>query len=311
MVETSELDQYLTVAHPSKRWIRDRVVDLLQSEQVVPSFSAAAVRLAEAARNEDTGMDEIARIIAMDAGLATRCIQVASTGRFGGRKILHIDQALLMIGLVEVRRIAFSVGVMDRFTHMRIKMDWNRFWLHNILVARLTHKVAGAFREPCGLEYLAGLLHDIGKLIFENYFPREFEMIILRAMERRCGHIQLETELLGLGHPQVGAAICDRLNLHGHVLRAIWYHHDPMNPRHTKDPVGDGGFLAACISVADALANMANVNIDGARQIDRAFEDLPEWAFLNTFDMPHGLELDLKTEIRSAEQDLQAFNGGA
>lgn len=309
MVETSELDQYLTVSHFSKRWIRDRIADLLMSEKVVPSFSAAAVRLAEASRNESTGMDEIAAIISMDPGLATRCIQVASTGRFGGRKILNIAQALMMIGLVEVRRIAFSVGVMDRFSHMRIKMDWHRFWLHNILVARLTHKVAGAFRETCGLEYLAGLLHDVGKLIFENYFPREFEMVILRAMERRCGHIQMETELLGLGHPQVGAAICDRFHLHGHVLRAIWYHHDPMNPAHTRDPVGDGGFLAACVSVADALANMANANFEGARQIDLPFQELKEWQFLCGFDMPHGLDLHLGEEVRSAEQDLLAFNG--
>ena len=311
MVEPSELEQYLTVAHHSKRWIRDRVADLLMSEKVVPSFSAAAVRLAEVSRDENAGMDEIAKIIAMDPGLATRCIQVASMGRFGGRKILNIDQALMMIGLTEVRRIAFSVGVMDRFSHMRIKMDWDRFWLHNILVARLTHKVAGAFREVCGLEYLAGLLHDIGKLIFENHFPQEFEMVIIRAMERRCGHIQMETELLGLGHPQIGAAICDRLHLHGHVLRAIWYHHDPMNPKHTKDPLGDGGFLAACVSVADALANMANANFEGARQIDTSFQDLKEWQFLCGFEMPHGLELDLAAEVQSAEQDLQAFNGKA
>ena len=68
MVEPSELEQYLTVAHHSKRWIRDRVADLLMSEKVVPSFSAAAVRLAEVSRDENAGMDEIAKIIAMDPG---------------------------------------------------------------------------------------------------------------------------------------------------------------------------------------------------------------------------------------------------
>jgi HD-like signal output (HDOD) protein len=309
MVECEELEQYLTVTHHSKRWIRDRVRDLLSSEKVVPSFSAAAVRLADVARDENVGMEEVAQIISMDPGLTTRCIQVASTGRCGGRKIVNIEQALMMIGMVEVRRIAFSVGVMDRFTHMKIKMDWNRFWLHNILVARLTHKVAAAFRETCGLEYLAGLLHDVGKLIIENYFPREFQMIVLRAMERKIGHIQLEQEILGLGHSQIGAAICDRLHLHGHVLRGIWYHHDPTNRKHVADPLGDGGFLAACISVADALANLASANIEGARQIDIPFQELPEWVFFNYFDMPNGLELDLEFEIDSATQDLQAFNG--
>ena len=80
MVECEELEQYLTVTHHSKRWIRDRVRDLLSSEKVVPSFSAAAVRLADVARDENVGMEEVAQIISMDPGLTTRCI-VATTSR--------------------------------------------------------------------------------------------------------------------------------------------------------------------------------------------------------------------------------------
>jgi HD-like signal output (HDOD) protein len=79
---------------------------------------------------------------------------------------------------------------MDTLSHLRIKIDWHRFWLHSgVLVARLIEKVAGSFRDVSGMEYLAGLLHDIGKIILEHYFPREFETIVLRSMERQCGHV--------------------------------------------------------------------------------------------------------------------------
>ena len=113
----------------------------------------------------------------------------------------------------EVRRIAFTVGVMDSFSHLRIKIDWDRFWMHSILVARLSHKMAGAFRECSGAEYLSGLVHDIGKLFIEHYFPREFEQIIMKSLERRCGHSKIESEVLGIDHTQIGAAVCELLKL--------------------------------------------------------------------------------------------------
>jgi putative nucleotidyltransferase with HDIG domain len=209
--------------------------------------------------------------------------------------------------MAEIRRIALTVGVMDTFSHLRIKIDWQRFWLHSVLVARLTDKVAGAFRDVNGMEYLAGLIHDIGKLILEHYFPREFECVVMRAMERQCGHAQAEMALIGIDHAQIGAAMCACLKTHPHILQAVHFHHNALHPAHTGNPDGDGGFLAACVNVADVLANLGDVSIGGEKPLLHAFEELPEWLYLNQWFNCRGLDLDLRTEIESAEAEIKAL----
>lgn len=307
MVSIADLDKYLAVSSPSKKWVKDKVIYLLTTGSSIPSFSAAAQKLTCMTQNPKTSIEEISEVISMDPGLATRCVGVASSAYYGARAIDSIDQALMLIGLEEVRRIAFTVGVMDSFSHLRIKIDWNRFWMHSILVARLSHKMAGAFRECTGAEYLSGLVHDIGKLFIEHYFPREFEQIIMKSLERRCGHSKIEHEVLGIDHTQIGAAVCEILKVDGQIINAVWSHHNPLHPMMPEDPIEASCFLPACVAVADALANMGQISLGGEIVLDTPFQSLPEWVFLNSFEMVYGLELDLQKEVNEAADDLKAF----
>jgi putative nucleotidyltransferase with HDIG domain len=287
--------------------VQDRIMQLLDSESVVPSFSNVAMKLTTMIRDENLTIDDLGQVISLDPGLTARCVRVAGSVAYRGRSISTINEALLMIGMAEIRRIALTVGVMDTFSHLRIKIDWQRFWLHSVLVARLTDKVAGAFRDVNGMEYLAGLIHDIGKLILEHYFPREFESVVMRAMERQCGHAQAEMDLIGIDHTQIGAAMCACLKTHPHILQAVRFHHNALHPAHTGNPDGDGGFLAACVNVADVLANLGDVSIGGEKPLLHAFEELPEWLYLNQWFNCRGLDLDLRTEIESAEAEIKAL----
>lgn len=307
MAAPKNLEQFLTVNDPSKRWVRDKLVHLFLYESAVPPFPAAALRLTNLARSADVDMDEIAKVISKDPGLTTSCIRVASAPAYGSRTITTIDEALMLIGMKEIRRIAYSVGVTDRFTHLRVKVDWNRFWLHSLLVARISERIAAAFTQSTGTEYLSGLLHDAGKLVIENYFPREFEQILLRSWERNCGHAEVERELLGLDHTQVGAAMCECLQINRYVRDAVRYHHSADDPQLAADPNGDRGFLASCVAVADVLAHKAKDTLGGEKQTDLPYDQLPEWGLLARFDPVHGLELDTEVELAAAEADLKAF----
>lgn len=294
-------------AHPAKRWVHDRLVELITSETVVPAFSAVVTKLTAMTGDESVGLDDIAEVVALDQGLSTRCLRAANAPSGGGQAINNIQEALFIIGMKEMRRISLTVGVMDNFNHLRIKINWRKFWLHSVLVARLTDKLAGAFREVNGMEYLAGLMHDIGKLILEHYFPREFEAIMMRSLERRCGHAQAEFDLLGLDHSCIGAALCQTLNVHPHIIHAVQFHHQPIHPAHTGNADGDGGFLSACISVADYLANLREINIGGQKELAQKLHELPEWNYLTEFFSCRGLALDLDEEIELAEKEISSL----
>jgi len=249
------LGHYVETSNPAHRVTLDRLNALMQNKSAVPAFSEAAVKLCTLAQNEDASMDDFAEVVALDPGLAARCLYVASSIGFAGHSIESIQQALMIIGLRELRRIAFTVAMVGAFAGFSARINWKKFWFHNVLVARLTEEIAKLYRDINGMEYLAGLLHDIGKVIIEHYFPKEFEQIIVGAIEQQCGHAQIEKTVLGVDHTQIGAAMCQCMQIHPHFLRAIRFHHEPTDAWHAADPSGDGGFLATCIATADHVAN--------------------------------------------------------
>lgn len=175
------------------------------------------------------------------------------------------------------------------------------------MVARLTDRVACIFRPTNGMEYLAGLMHDVGKLFIEHYFPKEFEQILAGALAKQCNHAAMEREILGLDHTQIGAALCERMHAHNHILRSVWFHHDPLHVDHAADPLGDGGFLAVCVGIGDRLANSNPASQEDLGHASELIEHSPEWIFLQNIYLPHKLELDLPREIKKAEEELTMF----
>ena len=303
-----QLEKYLVCDRQDKEWVARKVVQLLTGDGVIPAFSSAAIKLGQLTRDPDVSMEEIREVIEMDPVLAADCTKVASSAGFAARRISSIEQALMLIGMKQISRIAFAMGVMKKFDDFKGDVDWDKFWLHSVLVARLTEKVAEAYRPSTGAEYLAGLLHDCGKIFLERYFVDEFGEILLAAERRSCSHVAVEPEFIGLTHAQIGAAVCSSLQAHIEVIRAVWHHHGPFtNPEGQPD---NTKFLAACVAVGDALANYSQVNISGARIMDESipFDQLPEWRFLGQYQMTYGLELDLETEVAAAQEDLKAFS---
>ena len=291
----------------AQRWVRDRLIELLSSETSVPMFPVAVMKLTVMMQQENVDFDEVVDIVEMDQGLSTRCLRAANSASSGGQFISTIREALFLIGMRELRQLVLTVGVVENFNHLRIKINWQPFWMHSILVARLTEKLAYAFRPVTGLEYLAGLLHDIGKLVLEQYFPREFEQIMMESLQRRCGAAAVENEVIGVDHALIGAAMCQVMNLHPHIVRAVQFHHRATYPPHIGNPAGDKGFLSSCVSVADMLANVGGVNIGGHKEWSGELDQLPEWHHLTNSFSCTGLDLDLDEEIKIAEEKVKAM----
>lgn len=309
-VSAKSLGPYLEVRTPGKHWARDRLLSLLASKSAFPAFSAAVQRLLRLTQDDDVGTMELARVIGQETGLAMNCLRAAAASRYGLGVVRSVEDAATRLGAREIHRIACSLGVMGRFNHLRVKVDWRRFWLHSLLVARLCDRVAAGFRQAAGTEYLAGLLHDSGKLMIEHHFPTEFEAVLQRAWSAQCGHFIAEREVLGLDHAQIGAAICHCLGVHPEVRFAVWHHHDPTSPQAARGP-GAGGFLATVVGFADALAHTTADALGGERSLAGSYEEWPEWQQLMKFDPVHGLELDTERELAEAEADLVVFSEGA
>jgi putative nucleotidyltransferase with HDIG domain len=288
--------------------LKEKVIQALKRETELPAFQATTQKLLDIVNRPDIHVEQVAEIAKLDPGIASKLLKIASSPVYSSKEIGSIQDALLIIGMEEVRKLATAILVINRFAHLRIKVDWNLFWLHSVLTARLTERFAAAYRQTTGKEYLAGLLHDIGKLYLEHYFPKEFELVILLSAIANHGMYDAEKQLMDIDHAEVSALLCKEWHLHHEIIRSVEFHHNPEseNNKDTADPTHQT-LLALCICIADKIANICHANIQGGENLDNVeLESLPEWKKLKQIAPQSTLILDVASELEKANEIIAA-----
>jgi putative nucleotidyltransferase with HDIG domain len=288
--------------------LRGKLIEALQQEAEIPAFSEIARKLMEVVQNPKSDIDSIAEVAKLDPGITAKFLRLASSPSFSAKYITSIKDALMIIGLNEAQRLAMTIIVMGRFTVMKLRIDWELYWLHCLLTARLTEKLASSYRDVDGREYLSGLLHDLGKLYIGHHFPKEFEKSVIRAMVMGNGLFESEKELFDITHAEVAAVLCQKWKLHPDLIHAVRCHHEPDALVEPTDPkANDKQFLALCLFLADRMANITRANIQGAENLQGVqFEDLPEWTWLQRYKSEKPPAIDLSAELKKAKDIISA-----
>ncbi len=284
-----------------------RMMRVIQRDPSLPTFAITAEKLLELCKREDVSMEEIAGVVKLDPGLTGKYLRLANSPAFlTTEKIGSVEDALVRIGMEEVRKLASLIAVVDVCHHFRTNIgaphiDWQAFWLHNLMTARLTEQVAGQYRDTSGREHLAGLLHDVGKLFWEHYFPTEFQVLLDHISTKSCDMYEAECLLFDTNHADVGWALCERWSLEPEICRAVRFYHDP-GAAYNKDDSTDlqPTFLPACLCVANALSKVAlRPEIDAMR--------LPEWSHLEKFPKTRPVSLNLMQELEFAQHTIDSL----
>lgn len=241
-----------------------RITRILDADGLptLPAVAIEAVRLME---GESSSFQSIAQLIKNDQVLAGRILHYANSAYAGmGRQVSSISQAISLLGFNTVRSIILSVSVFDCFTSQfaQQKLSLVNFWLHSIGVAVTAEKLAQRLAFPSPEEaYMAGLIHDLGKLVCYKQFPEKFQEVC-RELEQRgafstrpTSHLDIEKAILDTDHTEVGRLIAERWNLPEVLGRTMWLHHQPV-----WEPISPNeGTLHQLIRFADLLCNCHNV----------------------------------------------------
>ena len=306
--------QILTAA--SQMRIRDRFISLCETSPDIPAFSGTARKLLEVSSDQYVSIGDIVQVVKLDPGLTSKYLRLANSVAFGGDGLTDISDALLRLGFEEIRRLAAGVSVLERFSKLRVKLDWNLFWLHSLFTGRMTEHLFHTYQPTSGNEYVAGLLHDMGKLFLGHYFPREFHAVISHAADSKCSMFNAEKQMLDITHPEIGSMLCEKWKFPEEVIHSIRYHHDPGSMPEPEEDTSDHRLLiATCICVADSVANLGNANIlcnaniEGGKNLaEIKIESTPEWARLQQFTPRHPLEIDLISELRKAQDTIDTVS---
>lgn len=241
----------------------------------LPSMPQVLVQLIDSCHDAEIPLQTIARLIDKDAAISAKVLQLVNSAFIGARKaITSIEQAVVFLGLDAVRNLAISIAVQQVFRRVESNglLSIDRFWSHSYVNALLARNIALAVGYPEPSEaYLAGLLHDIGKLLLWMAFPGSYAPLLLKGV--RCTNARLaflEEEKLQVNHCQAGAWLCEQWRLPALLADAIRYHH------HAVEEVEQALPLTKIICLSDLLSHNEPTATECREAAERLLNLAPE-----------------------------------
>ncbi|MCG5510186.1 HDOD domain-containing protein [Ectothiorhodospira lacustris] len=218
----------------------------------------------EAAVNDPTSSFEaMSRAIETDSALTAKLLRIANSSLYNfPSRINSIDRAISIIGTQQLRDLVLAATIIRYFSHLPVAgVDMDSFWRHSIVTALLARSLAGARRET-NVErfYVAGLLHDIGRLLMFMHLTTPSARILARRDERQCLLFQAEQEVLGVDHAELGGDLLRAWNLPRAFEEPVRHHHSPSLA--SQYPIE-----TAVVHVADSIANALRLGTSGERYV--------------------------------------------
>ncbi len=248
---------------------RESVFATLEKKTDLPTLPAVMTRLTAIVNNPNADASQVAKIIKDDPAMTTRILKVVnSAAYFAGENISSIQHAVARMGFAAIKNVALSTSVFKAFDPKQSSgFDRQEFWRHSVCVgiaANVLYKrTETTFERKMQRDtmHLAGLLHDIGKIIFESQFRTEFMSAVRIASETSRPLFEAEREVFGVDHAEMGGWLAERWKLAPAVVAVIRCHHEPENAEtahldlvrlcHTAnhicnlEHIGDGGDTTA------------------------------------------------------------------
>ena len=198
----------------------------------LPTLPQTLVELIAACNDSETNLTRVAEIVTRDATISARVLQLANSAFLGSRTpFSDTNQAVIFLGTDTVRNIAVSVSVHEVFRSYRGRngLSLPLFWHHSLLTAVIAMSLARLIGYPQPAEaYLAGLLHDLGKLLLCQAMPAEYATLLENGSIHPAEFEFRERERLGFSHAEVGSLLVRRWNLQAPIAEAIRAHHSYM-----------------------------------------------------------------------------------
>ena len=212
------------------------IVQRLSEINNLPTLPEIILRIEMLIMSEEGNATPLSRIIEEDPSLTAKILKVANSSfyRTSEKKISSISRAITRIGFNEIGHIALAVNFVQQFSHKSNVLDYRDFWKHALTAAHLCSMIAQ--ENACGkfiqtdrhTLFLAGLLHDIGILIYDQFFHMEFEEIINTALDKETSYLDAELQVAPKElHGKIGAALLERWKIDSNVVAAVRFHHVP------------------------------------------------------------------------------------
>ncbi len=200
----------------------------LEGLNKIPPFPPIAARLLVLLSDESVPISEVAELIGSDPTLSARLLQCVNSVEFGlPSRISDVTHALSLLGLERTREATVTLATSAYASGALRTGELRRCWEHSVATAVIADQIARACGAFIGHAYIAGIMHDIGRLGLLVAFPRDYQRIIRDAADRCLDLLDFEREQFGVHHAEAGRLLAERWNFPEELLIVVGRHHDP------------------------------------------------------------------------------------
>jgi len=267
----------------------------VDSLQVIPTV---ALKLLRMTNDERTNTEDLARIIETELTLAAKVLRNVNSAAFAlPHKIISIKRAVNILGFSAVRQLALNQLFFNKLIHHKAKREFDQlfFWQHCLFVASLSRAIAITLKhEEPDLMYCAGLMHDIGKIVFETHGKVSYSDFILACNSDEQSSLRGEHDFFGLNHAEMGFVFCQQWDIPEQIAAIVYCHHDLP---------GDDSIYAK-YKVDIAIVNFSNY-IAWMQGIGSISNNNPAELHAEASKILDFSQLDLEALLNSVDKEMQ------
>ncbi|MBN2418195.1 MAG: HDOD domain-containing protein [Deltaproteobacteria bacterium] len=210
----------------------DSMKKILTRIDSLPSMPSIYFEITDELQSKNASIQKVGKIISKDAALTSKILQLVNSAYFSlPRHIASPEHAAVLLGINIIKSLVLVTQVFKKYDKLDMPGNFlQSLWSHNILTANFAKAIAkeeSRDQKIVDNAFIAGLLHDCGKLILASNFTEEYREIITNSHENSRPLWSQEEETLGITHAEVGAYLMELWGLPSSIIEAIAFHHNP------------------------------------------------------------------------------------
>ena len=256
-----------------------------------PTLPTIYSQLLEIMANPHSTVMDVAKIIEQDQASATKVLKAVNSSLYGLQvRVGSISKAIFHLGFNEVKNLVITLSLINLTSKMSNFHNFSivDFWKHSIGVG-VTSRALGSIIKAPNIEdfFISGIIHDIGKLVFINYYSQDYAKVIDMATVKLLPIRQAEREYFGFNSSIVGEMLADKWKLPDPIKRSIKYQHVGMVE-------GKPNNLVACVHLAVVISKLLNLGDSGDTIVPK-----PNPAIWSNLNLPSNTLINLLPKIMS------------
>jgi putative nucleotidyltransferase with HDIG domain len=292
--------------------VRDTTLVALGQLKQIPALQSLVQGVMRIMGRDGVSVDEVVEALEKDSALCVRLLAMANSAAIAPeQRIVDMQTAVQMLGIARVRRVAQAVFTLRGAQKMVDGIDWRHLWIHALATAAIAEELdRRVSREPSSQIYMAGLLHDLGKIVLSTIAADAYRDVIVASWNGQGRLEGLEHDRFGVNHREAGVVFAKGNRLSDVVVDVIAHHGDPEGAKSHRLEV-------AIVSVANFMCKARGLGFSGSRldSYDGEIETLPAWKVISEetnreINVPR-LESEMTDFFATLRADLKGLRDGA